>query len=191
MGADCILLIVAALDDRPDGRTRSLRPSSWAWTCWWKCTTHDELDRALRLQTPLIGINNRNLRTLRASTADRRCRVLRRECTGRNRCVVVTRDRGIHDAGRRRAHARRRACTPVPGRRGVHARAGPRRRSLPRCIAERCRSDQGGTISLLVEPRRLRCAFAAPAVSVISGGGAGRSVTVASRSVHRGGRRAR
>ena len=38
LGADCILLIVAALDDTSWPRCPNWR-CRWAWTCWWKCTT--------------------------------------------------------------------------------------------------------------------------------------------------------
>jgi indole-3-glycerol phosphate synthase len=61
-GADCILLIVAAL-----GRTQMLELEAAALELGLAVMVeaHDgaELDRALELRTPLIGINNRNLRT--------------------------------------------------------------------------------------------------------------------------------
>jgi indole-3-glycerol phosphate synthase len=61
-GADCVLLIVAALEL---GRMRELEGIANDVGMAVLVEAHDaaELDIALQLQTPLIGINNRNLRT--------------------------------------------------------------------------------------------------------------------------------
>lgn len=62
LGADCVLLIVAALDD---AQLAELEAAATALGMAVLVEVHDEaeLDRALRLSTPLLGVNNRSLRT--------------------------------------------------------------------------------------------------------------------------------
>ena len=68
LGADCVLLIMACLDDRLAAELAQL---AHRWGMDVLVEVHDsaELERALRIESDLVGVNNRNLKTLAVDLA--------------------------------------------------------------------------------------------------------------------------
>jgi len=66
MGADCVLLIAACLDDAQMAEFEAVA-RSLDMAVLVEVHERAELDRALKLKTPLVGVNNRNLRSFEVS----------------------------------------------------------------------------------------------------------------------------
>ena len=101
MGADCILLIAAALS-LPEMQALEAQAHAYGMAVLVEVHNGEELDAALQLQTPLLGINNRNLRTFEV-TLETTLGLLPRIPDGR---IVVT-ESGIlaaQDVARMRAN---------------------------------------------------------------------------------------
>lgn len=131
-GADAILLITAVLGDNDLRRLRQLAESSGMAAL---VEVHDEaeLERALKTEAQIIGVNNRNLKRLRWTSKPARLRAL--NPTGQA-------------AGERERHPQRRRCAAH----GCHGlRCHPRRRDVLQAAAGRARREgarvrQGGTV---------------------------------------------
>ena len=68
MGADCILLIAAALE-LPKMKALEALANELGMAVLVEVHNEEELDAALQLKTELVGVNNRNLRTFEVSLA--------------------------------------------------------------------------------------------------------------------------
>jgi indole-3-glycerol phosphate synthase len=120
MGADAILLIMSALSD---AKAQELEEVARSLDMAVLAEVHDarEMDRALGLQTRLIGVNNRNLKTLDTDLGISEALV---PLVPADRIPVA--ESGLRNAGRRGAHGQGRRALH-PGGRVSDAAAGRRR----------------------------------------------------------------
>lgn len=91
LGADCILLIVAMLDDAKLLDYCQLA-QELGMAVLVESHTKEELERALQLPTPLMGINNRSLHTF---ATDLQCSIELQQYIPQDKIVIT--ESGIHD----------------------------------------------------------------------------------------------
>ena len=68
-GADCILIIMASVSDAQAKELEDCAINNWNMDVLVEVHDEDELDRALSLKAPLLGVNNRNLKTFETDIA--------------------------------------------------------------------------------------------------------------------------
>ncbi|HPG28080.1 MAG: indole-3-glycerol phosphate synthase TrpC [Spirochaetaceae bacterium] len=97
VGADCVLLIVAALDDVELTRLHAYARARGLDVL---VEVHDEgeLDRALAVDADLVGVNNRDLRTFEVDLATTERIAARLAASGRADDVLLVAESGIRDA---------------------------------------------------------------------------------------------
>jgi indole-3-glycerol phosphate synthase len=121
-GADAILLIVAILSDEQLAKFHSLATEAGLAAL---VEVHDEaeLERALKINPQLIGINNRNLKTFKVDLA-----------TTEKLAAELFRRTGVPPVSKIRSGNRRDACPTLVAESGIHTRADVER--LKKCGAK-------------------------------------------------------